>query len=301
MVAEVPLESCTEACGWVAALVAVIGFGSFGVPVKSDAANKVNIDPFVMQTYKSTMCFVLSFTVLWFGVEFSFTPWAILSGLFWVPGGTAVIYGIRNAGLALTTGVNSSLIVLVSFTWGIFIFHEPVKSRLVASLSILLMLCGIWGMAYFSQPHLQRHDAQYHRKVSNDECEEKTPNLSHDTTTLYSKIELTNWHSNGSEATMEKIPLKASIYFEDTSRQLSWKANKRELAAKPLDFGEDDSLHIIYHPSQVMFCGMHCSRRTFGALCAIFSGVWVRSIRFFFYIPPLSFQKKTDDVVSILS
>jgi len=266
-----PLEGCTETCGWVAAVIAVVGFGSFGVPVKSDSANKVNIDPLVMQTYKGIMCFVLSFTVLWVGVEFSFTPWGIVSGLFWVPGGTAVIYGIRNAGLALTAGLSSSLIVLVSFTWGIFIFHEPVKSRLVASLSVLLMLCGIWGMAYFSQPNLPSPNFYYYRKASSDEFEETFVRHSceHDEPTIYSEVEIAGWQSNRSklETTEEHAMLMELPYSKHSNHPLSGKPYKQEF-----DHEVDHSLR------RISFCGIHCSRRTFGVLCAIFNGAWGGSI-----------------------
>ena len=45
-----------DAVGWPAALVGAIGFGSFAVPIKGNAANSVDIDPLVMQSYKSLMC-----------------------------------------------------------------------------------------------------------------------------------------------------------------------------------------------------------------------------------------------------
>ena len=48
--------------------------------------------------------------------------------MFWVPGATAGIYGIRNAGLAVSTGTWSAIIVMSSFCWGIIIFEEKVKS-----------------------------------------------------------------------------------------------------------------------------------------------------------------------------
>ena len=56
-----------------------------------------------------------------------------MSGLFWVPGGVATVFAIKNAGLAIGIGVGSSFIVLVSFTWGIFIFEYVayVRSRLI--------------------------------------------------------------------------------------------------------------------------------------------------------------------------
>lgn len=263
-----PLEGCTEACGWIAAVIAVVGFGSFGVPVKSDSANKVNIDPLVMQTYKGIMCFILSFTVLCVGVEFSFTPWGIVSGLFWVPGGTAVIYGIRNAGLAITAGLSSSLIVLVSFTWGIFIFHEPVKSRLGASLSILLMICGICGMAYFSQPNLPSYDFHYYRKASSDEFDETyVRNSGENETTIQSEIEIAGWQSNRStlEIAREHAILMNLPYTKHSNQPVSGR-----LCKKGYDHEEDHSL------SRISLWRIPCSRRTFGILCAIFNGVWVR-------------------------
>mmetsp|Transcript_13667 Transcript_13667/g.17340 ORF Transcript_13667/g.17340 Transcript_13667/m.17340 type:complete len:132 (-) Transcript_13667:2-397(-) len=92
----------SETCGWIAAVLAMICFGSFGVPIKGDAAKSVDIDPLVMQSYKTFMCFVASFFVLPLGVKFTFSPWGIVSGLFWVPSGVLAIYAIRNAGLALS-------------------------------------------------------------------------------------------------------------------------------------------------------------------------------------------------------
>uniref|UniRef100_A0A6U0ENB9 EF-hand domain-containing protein n=1 Tax=Helicotheca tamesis TaxID=374047 RepID=A0A6U0ENB9_9STRA len=140
-----------DTCGWIAAIVAMVCFGTFGVPIKGDAANSVDIDPLVMQSYKTIMCFVTSWVVL--PLEgFTFTPWGIVSGLFWVPSGVMAIYAIRNAGLAVSQGTWSSIIVLVSFVWGVFIFNEHVKSKLNACFAILLMMMGLWGMSYYSAP-----------------------------------------------------------------------------------------------------------------------------------------------------
>jgi len=65
------LDSCTEGCGWIAAFIACLGWGSFGVPLKGQAANNVDngkgAHPFVLQTYKSIMCFITSWLVLLLG------------------------------------------------------------------------------------------------------------------------------------------------------------------------------------------------------------------------------------------
>ncbi len=114
------------------------------------AINKVNADPFVLQTYKSTMCFLTCWLVLPLGIEFEFTPFGIVSGVLWVSGGICGIYGIRNAGLAISVGTWSSVTVLVSFAWGIFVFDEQVQSITKTIIGIIMMIVGFIGMAYFS-------------------------------------------------------------------------------------------------------------------------------------------------------
>jgi len=58
------------------------------------------------------MCFLTCWLVIPLGEPVRFTSWGILSGLFGVPGGCAGVYAIRNAGLAVSAGTWSSLIVL---------------------------------------------------------------------------------------------------------------------------------------------------------------------------------------------
>lgn len=82
----------TETLGWLAAVGAMLSFGSFGVPIKSDRSNAVDIDPLVFQSYKSGMCFLTAWLVLLAGVPFSFTPWGIVSCMFWVPGKLVKLY-----------------------------------------------------------------------------------------------------------------------------------------------------------------------------------------------------------------
>jgi glucose uptake protein GlcU len=132
----------------------MLAFGSFAVPIKSEAARSVDVDPLVFQSYKTLMCFLTSWLVLLLPGqrEFTFTAWGIVSGLFWVPGGIATVYAVKAAGIAVASGVGSSFIVLVSFTWGIFIFRENVESKVGACLAIMFMILGICGMATFSSP-----------------------------------------------------------------------------------------------------------------------------------------------------
>jgi len=128
----------------------MIGFGSFAVPIKGEAANSVDIDPLVMQSYKSLMCFLTSWLVVLLGQEVTFTWWGLVSGLFWVPGGAFNIFAIRNAGLAISQGIVASSIVMVSFIWGNIIFAEPAKSQMAAYTAVWLIMAGLYGMSYYS-------------------------------------------------------------------------------------------------------------------------------------------------------
>mmetsp|Transcript_8823 Transcript_8823/g.12987 ORF Transcript_8823/g.12987 Transcript_8823/m.12987 type:complete len:484 (+) Transcript_8823:50-1501(+) len=140
--------------GWIAGIVAAIAYGSFGVPVKSLAAAKIDAHPLVVQTYKSGMTFLLSFCILLLpGYEFQFSAFlGTLSGLFWVPGGTAGIFAIRSAGLAISVGIWSSLNVISSFIWGIFVFRESVRSKTNAFYACIILIAGLWGMSFYSDP-----------------------------------------------------------------------------------------------------------------------------------------------------
>jgi len=121
--------------------------------MKSKSAQECDVHPLVFQTYKTLWCFLTSFSVLFLGVDrLEFSPWGLISGLFWVPAGITYVCGIRTAGLAICHGTAASLIVIVSFSWGIFVFAERVRSIASALFAIFLMICGIFGMSFASAP-----------------------------------------------------------------------------------------------------------------------------------------------------
>jgi glucose uptake protein GlcU len=113
----------------------------------------------VLQSYKIGICFLTCWLVLLVNnVPFSLSPYGLISGLLMVPGGTAGYYGVRNAGLAVSQGIWSSLKVLVAFSWGLFIFHEAVRSRLATALAIALLLVGLAGMSYYASSNDESTD-----------------------------------------------------------------------------------------------------------------------------------------------
>jgi len=65
-----------HAIGWAAAFCAMIFNGSFAIPVKSERCKRLDIDPLVFQTYKTVMCLISSYAIVWYlGLAFTFSPW----------------------------------------------------------------------------------------------------------------------------------------------------------------------------------------------------------------------------------
>jgi len=144
------LEGCSEGCGIAAALLAFLTWGTFGVPLKCDV--KVEVNFFVMQSYKTLVCFITSWFVLFLGEPIRWTPWGIVSGLFWVPGAACGIYAIRNAGVAVAVGTWSSIQVITSCIFGILIFEESVKDTTQTIMAIATLMVGLVGMSLYSDP-----------------------------------------------------------------------------------------------------------------------------------------------------
>lgn len=150
-------DGCTDSCGWIAALVSAVAYGSFGVPIKE--TNSIpDAHPLVLQSYKSATMFVASWLVLFLGVAPSFTPWGLASGTLWVLGGTGGIYAIRAAGMAVAVGTWASVMVAVNFVWGILVFHEPVSSLASTIGAFALLALGLVGMSHFAAPQPDTED-----------------------------------------------------------------------------------------------------------------------------------------------
>ena len=308
--------ACGEPCGWLAAVASMLAFGSFGVPIKSDAARSVDIDPLVFQSYKTFMCFATSWLILWgMGEEFSFTPWGIVSGLFWVPGyvaccgmtasfanfphslysivssGIATVFAIKAAGLAIGIGIGSSFIVLVSFVWGIFVFQEKVHSRFYACTAILSMMLGLLGMSYYSAPvkMSSASNTAYTEVVSlpsssphegGEDAEEPAATTNHDHASLEDVV------ADDENDERERIKTSQSstaptAYSDDDYNENSASGPATE---------EDDDEERIDHDRPVLLrrdsnasqtatdSASALSHRQWGMLAAAFCGIWGGSI-----------------------
>ena len=122
------------------------------MPMKMPSVLEHEIDPLVYQSWKTTMFFLTSWLCLaW--TSFNFTPWGILSGLSWIPGGTLAVIGAQKAGLILAPAIINSGIILMNFFFGIVIFKEPMYSIALSCLAVVLLISGIVIMIVFSRRH----------------------------------------------------------------------------------------------------------------------------------------------------
>ncbi|EJK61576.1 hypothetical protein THAOC_17910 [Thalassiosira oceanica] len=159
-----PASDASDLLGFASAALAALCFGSYTVPMKGEVATRVDVDPLVFQTYKAVAVFVTSLLLVAFcnlmhgthpdSFDYwsfaDFTHWAFVSAIFWVPGGTAGVFAVRRAGLAISTGLWSCVIILLSYLWGVLIFHEKQESAVGAVGAVLLMCVGLIGIAHFS-------------------------------------------------------------------------------------------------------------------------------------------------------
>lgn len=149
------LSSCIgDSCGWIAAIVALFAAGTYGVPIKETMYQITDLNPFVFQTYKVVIFFVVSIiTVLVFHVPIRMTfLYGTLSGLLWVCGGTGGIVAVRYAGLATAVGTWASVMICINFTWGILVFNEPVVNLYNTVAAFLLLSLGLVGMSIYGDP-----------------------------------------------------------------------------------------------------------------------------------------------------
>lgn len=143
-------DDCDDSCGWIAAVVAALAYGSYGVPIKETA--QIDVHPLVLQSFKSFTMFLMCWCVQLLGVKASWTPWGLASGLLWVIGGTCGVYAIRAAGMAVAVGTWAPTMVCVNFVWGILVFQEPVADFWGTVGAFCLLGVGLVGMSHFSAP-----------------------------------------------------------------------------------------------------------------------------------------------------
>lgn len=240
------------------------------------AANSVDPDPFVLQTYKSTMCFLTSFLVLFLGESYHFSPYGLISGLLWVIGGICGIFGIRNSGLGISVGTWSAVTVLVSFTWGIFMFDESVVSVWKTTWGISMMIIGVAGMAFFSSPIVIE-------ETSSSECNmidcDVTQQHEEDNIREQNTLMMNLFPNAGENNDLDD--LKEPLLDEEkqaTNLQQKTESESSDHTSPSTTNGsvnDDNNVNVNndYEKSTVLFLGREWNRRQLGIMGAVMDGI----------------------------
>jgi glucose uptake protein GlcU len=219
-------------------------------------------------------------TYAWFtvGEELTFTPWGIVSGIMLVPGGMCGVYAVKNAGLATSQGIWSSLKVLVSFVWGMFIFDELVKSRAGACFAVFLISVGLVGMSYFSSPDAVSIAAQGQEDDNMIQPSEATTMLHEETTINENDIEerlYGDFDPHQRSETANDNDLSAPLLLAEP-------AGREQLPKRPIPMISFNQTAV--EDAVVLQCTF--TKRQLGLICAVFDGIWGGS-----FLVPLHFSK----------
>jgi hypothetical protein len=305
-------DGCDDSCGWTAAVVAALAYGSFGVPIKETTRlqRPLQVHPLVLQSYKTLTMFVLSWLVLpLLGVVPSFTPWGVLSGTLWVLGGTAGIYAIRKAGMAIAVGTWASIMIAVNFVWGILVFREPVHDMAGVALAFLLLAVGLVGMSYFAAPSASRENEEEDEEEGSSSSSleaasdpTSSPPSSPDASPSSSFLELSAHDRRPSMLQVSNSRIHSQFMHRPSGQSLTTNESKHlssedvTLPSKPYRVlvdeyyeSDDDRRLLSSQPRVPVLCHRVYSRfseRTLGIFGAVFNGLMTGSS-----LLPLHFAK----------
>ena len=130
-----------ETIGFLTAMGAALAWGSYNVPFKKSPS--VNIIQF--QALMSVGAFLFALiAVLAVGYSFKLNSYAFISGVLWAIANAISLIAINNIGLSKAAPIWMSMVITVSFLWGVFLFNELPSGLLIGSMGIILIILGVF-------------------------------------------------------------------------------------------------------------------------------------------------------------
>jgi glucose uptake protein GlcU len=136
--------------GYLAAVGSALCNGSFGTISKLDRVQKAAI-PFPVFAFWNTVGIVISSIFFLAATPRVFTPWGLLSGLFFVLSMAGTFLAIARLGLGSATGIWSGTAIVVSFTWGVKVQGEEISKAGLAAPGMILLVIGLVVIAFNGQ------------------------------------------------------------------------------------------------------------------------------------------------------
>ena len=183
-------------------------------------------------------------------------------------GGVSGIFGIRNAGLAISVGSWSAITVLISFLWGMVVFHEKVESVVKTSAGIVLMFFGFSGMTYFSPPKMSTSEESESLLVENNSGEVGVDN------------NLSPMKIDGIDTLRESLEEGSGdqVHSIQEASQGDNEMDDDQINDKQIDIESSDAetRNLADHKNdgdKIMFLGIFWNRRLLGILGASLDGI----------------------------
>jgi glucose uptake protein GlcU len=134
----------TSAVGWVATLGAVFIFGTFGVLIKTKAVQDAAVHSLVFQLYYAAGVVTACISLWAISREpLCISPWGGAFAVCWIGSQFFAYSAISSIGYAVGPAVWGGVTIVVSFTWGCFVFEDPVQSIVGSAFALLVLVLGI--------------------------------------------------------------------------------------------------------------------------------------------------------------
>lgn len=138
--------------GFLMAVAAALCWGSYLVPFKKSRSQNLVLFQAIM-----ALGILLSGLVVSLLFQFALTLniWGLLSGVLWAIPNALSLIAVANLGIARATPIISSLVILVSFSWGALVFGEMSKGLSLGFLAIGFIILGVVMVASSSKTENQ--------------------------------------------------------------------------------------------------------------------------------------------------
>jgi glucose uptake protein GlcU len=181
--------------GLVAALVAILCFGSFAVPLRTKRVREARVDAAALQIYLSLGVLLSTLLVPLFEIfalgrrsPVHFAYQGVLSALIWTPASLMSVVALELVGMSIGVALWSGATVVAGFALGAAIFRDPMRSMPLAFVAIALLVLGFSVVAFSGSETLRARTRRRRRDytpvedesslVIDGQADEKSPSHS---------------------------------------------------------------------------------------------------------------------------
>lgn len=132
--------------GFVAAIISILVWGSYFVPMKKIKA----YDPYFFQLIMATAIFFSGFLIALTFQTLTFSLLPLISGMLWTAGNLFSVLAVKNSSLSQAAPVWMGTGVVIAFLWGTLFFNEILRFLPLSIVGIILLVIGIWQISHIN-------------------------------------------------------------------------------------------------------------------------------------------------------